>query len=90
MESLFEGAISVPMYQITFLLVVMTVSLLFGYLKLGLLLCYVFVFYWGNIFNISAIIGSADPNTSSVSFLFIGFGLIIAFLAMLGFLLNKE
>ncbi|MEE9911131.1 MAG: hypothetical protein K4571_05350 [Deltaproteobacteria bacterium] len=90
MESLFDGAISVPMYQIMFLLVIMTVSLLFGYLKMGLFLCYAFVFYWGNIFNIQAIFGSADPNSATASFLFIGFGLIIVFLAMLGFLLNKE
>ena len=78
------------MYQIMFLLIIMTVALLFGFMKVGLFLCYVFVFYWGNIFNIRAIVGSADPSNASVSFLFMGFGLIIVFLAMLGFLLNKE
>ena len=90
MESLFEGMVSVPTYQIMFLLIIMTVALLFGYVKAGLFLCYIFVFYWGNIFNIRTIVGSGDPDTATVSFLFIGFGLIIAFLAMLGFLLNKE
>ena len=90
MESLFASELSVPVYQIMFLLVIMTVALLFGYLKLGLLFCYVFVFYWGNIFNIRTVFDDADPNVTTVSFLFIGFGLIISFLAMVGFLLNKE
>lgn len=90
METLFEGMVSVPTYQIMSLLVIMTVALLFGYIKMGLFLCYAFVFYWGNIFNIRAILGGADPDTASVSFIFIGFGLIIVFLAMLGFLLNKN
>lgn len=90
MESLFTGAISVPIYQIMLLLIIMTVTLLFGYLKLGLFLCYIFVFYWGNLLNIRAFFGSADPNSAAVSFLFVGLGLIIVFLAMLGFLLNKE
>jgi hypothetical protein len=90
MESLFAGAMSVPTYQIMFLLAVMTVALLFGFLKMGLFLCYVFMFYWGNMFNIRSIFDSTDPNVTAISFLFVGFGLIIVFLAMLGFLLNKE
>jgi len=90
MESLFAGEIPVPVYQIILLLSVMTLTVLAGYLKLGLFLCYVFVFYWGNILNIRTIFGSADPNSTTVSFLFAGFGLIIIFLAMLGFLLNRE
>ena len=90
METVYDGMVSVPTYQIMSLLVIMTVALLFGYVKMGLFLCYAFVFYWGNIFNVRAVLGSVDPDSSSVSFLFIGFGLIIVFLAMLGFLLNKD
>jgi hypothetical protein len=90
MENLFTGVTTIPVYQIMFLLIILTVCLLFGYLKLGIFLCYVFVFYWGNIFNIRSIFGNADATDAGVSFLVVGFGLIIVFLAMLGFLLNKE
>jgi hypothetical protein len=68
----------------------MTTVLLSGFLKLSLFLCYIFVFYWGNILNLRTIFVSADPNAAAVSFLFVGFGLIIVFQAMSGFLLNKE
>ena len=90
MESLFTGVATIPVYQIMLMLIILTVSLLFGYLKLGIFLCYVFAFYWGNIFNIQSIFGNSDPTDAGVSFLAVGFGLIIVFLAMLGFLLNKE
>ena len=90
MESLFEGSMSIPLYQIITLLIIMTVALLFGFLKMGLFLSYIFVFYWGNILNIRSIFGSTDPNDTTLSFAFVGFGLIIILLAMLGFILNKE
>jgi len=90
MENLFPGAMSIPLYQIMSLLIIMTVALLFGYIRMGLFLCYVFVFYWGNTFSVRSIFDSSDPNTAILSSVFIGFGLIIVFLAMLGFLLNKE
>lgn len=90
MENLFAGAITIPVYQIVYLLAIMTFALLFGFLKLGLFLCYIFTFYWGNMFNIRTIFGSNDPNTAAISFLFLGFGVIIVLLAMLGFILNKE
>lgn len=90
MESLLANEMSVPVYQIVFLLVIMTVALLFGYLRLGMFFSYVFVFYWGNIFNVRSIFNNADPTVSTFSFMFVGFGLIIIFLAMVGFLLNRE
>lgn len=81
---------TVPLYQIMFLLVIVTVSLLFGYLRMGLFFVYAFVFYWGNIFNLQSIFNNSDPDVSTFSFMFVGFGLIIIFLAMIGFLLNRE
>ena len=90
MESIMANTMAVPLYQIMFLLVLVTVALLFGYLRMGLFLVYVFVLYWGNIFNLQTIFNSAEPDVSTASFMFVGFGLIIVFLAMVGFLLNKE
>lgn len=90
MESILANEMSVPLYQIMFLLVIMTVALLFGYLRLGMFFSYVFTFYWGNIFNVRSIFNNVDPVSSTLSFMFVGFGLIIIFLAMVGFLLNKE
>lgn len=90
MEGILASQMTVPLYQIMFLLVIVTVSLLFGYLRLGLFFVYAFVFYWGNIFNLQSIFNNAEPDVSTFSFMFVGFGLIIIFLAMIGFLLNRE
>lgn len=90
MESILATEMAVPLNQIMFLMVIITVALLFGYLRLGLFFAYVFVFYWGNIFNIQDAFNSAEPDVAAVSFMFVGFGLVIVFLAMVGFLLNRE
>jgi hypothetical protein len=90
MENFLSLQLNVPVYQITILLTIMTIALLFGYLKLGLFLSYVFLFYWGNLFSLRSLFENADPNLGTISFFYIGFGLIIMFLAMIGFLLNKN
>lgn len=90
MEGILTSQMTVPLYQIMFLLVIVTVSLLFGYLRLGLFFVYAFVFYWGNMLNLQTIFNNTEPDVSTFSFMFVGFGLIIIFLAMIGFLLNRE
>jgi uncharacterized membrane protein len=90
MENFLSLQLAVPVYQITILLTIMTIALLFGYLKLGLFFSYIFVFYWGNLLSVRSLFENSDPNYTTVSFLYIGFGLIITFLAMIGFLLNKN
>ena len=90
MDSLLTNQMMVPLYQIMLLLVIVTIALLFGYLRLGLIFVYAFVFYWGNIFNLQSTFNNGEPEISTFSFMFVGFGLIIIFLAMIGFLLNRE
>lgn len=90
MENFLSIQLTVPLFQVMVLLTIMTIALLFGFLKLGLLFCYIFIFYWGNLFSVRSIFENADPVNSTLSFFYIGFGLIITFLAMIGFLLNRN
>ncbi len=90
MESILASEMSVSVHQIMVLLGLMTVALLFGYMRLALFFAYVFVFYWGNILNVRQMFSSAETSTSAFSFMFTGFGLIVIFLALVGFLLNRE
>jgi hypothetical protein len=90
MDNLLSIQLTVTVYLIMILLIVMTVTLLFGYLKLGLFFNYVFLFYWGNFFSLRSVFENIDPNVSSNSVLYIGFGLMITFLAMIGFIFNKN
>ncbi len=90
MESLFSIECSMPLNQVMMLLGIMTVALLFGYLKFGLFVCYGFLFYWGNIFEIRTVVERPDASVATTSFLFLGFSLVIIFLALIGFLLHKN
>ncbi|MFO7569640.1 MAG: hypothetical protein R6W75_07555 [Smithellaceae bacterium] len=90
MENLLAMEFSIPLFQIMVLLVIMTIAVLFGYLKIGLFCTYGFLFYWGNILHIRAVFENTDSTLATASFLYMGFGLIIIFLAMVGFLLHKR
>lgn len=90
MDNFLSIQLNVTVYQVMIILTVMTISVLFGYFKMGLFFNYLFLMYWGNFFNIHSVFENADPNLSTNSFLYIGFGLIITFLAMIGFLFNKR
>ena len=90
MEGLLSTEFTVSLHQIMILLAIMTIALLFGYLKAGLFITYGFLFYWSNIFEIGSVFEKTDPNLATTSFLYLGFGLIIIFLAMVGFLLHKR
>jgi hypothetical protein len=90
MDNFYSIQLVIPVSQIMILLTVITIALLFGYLKLGLFFTYMFVFSWGNVFNIRSVFENSSPNLSANSFLYIGFGLFIVFFAMIGFLSNKN
>ncbi|HQL00747.1 MAG TPA: hypothetical protein PK090_08235 [Smithellaceae bacterium] len=90
MENLIMTEFCVPLNQLMLLLGIMTVALLFGYAKFGLMACYGFLFYWANVFSIRSTVENSDPSLATSSFLFLGFSLVIIFLALVGFLLHKQ
>jgi len=51
MEIFFTSELSVPLFQIIFLMLISTVALLFGKVRIALLINYVFTFY-SNIENL--------------------------------------
>ena len=90
MDNFYSIQLVIPVSQIMILLTVITIALLFGYLKLGLFFTYMFIFSWGNVFSIRSAFENSYPNLSANSFLYIGFGLFIVFFAMIGFLSNRN
>ena len=90
MEGILSTELTVSLHQIMLLLAMITIALLFGYLKTGLLITYGFLFFWSNMLEIRAVFDNTDPHLATASFLYLGFGLIIIFLAMVGFLLHKR
>jgi len=82
--------ISVPLSQIVLMLSFSTLALLWGRVKLALLVNYLFTLYWGYIWNRELLIGTNLEKVEYVHSFYFGFGLIIVILALIGFLSRRE
>ena len=85
MEIFYSTQISIPISQIVLLLSISTMALIFGRLKLALLVNYLFTLYWGYISN-QGIMAESMITTAA----YFGFGIAIILLAMIGFLTSPE
>jgi hypothetical protein len=74
--------ISIPVIQMVLLLLLSTGALFFGKLKLALLINYLFTLYWGYGINRDFLVGSGYQHLSGFTILYVGFGLIIAAVAL--------
>ncbi|MBU0987740.1 MAG: hypothetical protein KKH68_10870 [Proteobacteria bacterium] len=89
MEFLYATELSIPLFQILLLLVLGTLSLLFGKVKLALLTNYIFALYWGYFLNRDLLLESM-VKTEYFTLIYFGIGLIIVVLAIVGFMAHKE
>lgn len=82
MELFSMTEISIPVTQMVLLLLLSTGALFFGKLKLALLVNYLFTLYWGYGINRDFLVDSGFQHLSGFTILYIGFGLIIAAVAL--------
>jgi len=85
MEFFSTAKIFIPVYQMILLLLVSTLTLLFGRTKLALIINYLFTLYWGFVFNRDLLLGH---ELEYCYLLYWGFGASIAILAAVGFLIH--
>jgi hypothetical protein len=90
MEFFHTTELSIPLFQVVLLLVMSTLALLFGRVKLALLMNYLFTLYWGYILNREDLLGSNLEKIDYFSILYFGFGLVIVLLALIGFLARSD
>jgi len=90
MDALYSTNISVPIIQIALLLLVTTLALLFGRIKLALIINYCFMLHWCYVLNLDVIRESGQAFTSKFTYLYFGFGFIILMLALLGFVGHRD
>ncbi|NVL89436.1 MAG: hypothetical protein HWN69_00380 [Desulfobacterales bacterium] len=90
MEFFQTTQLSVPLSQITLLLMLSTLVLFFGRIKLALLINYLFTLYWGYIFNREHLVGSSLEKINYFNAIYFGFGLVIVILALIGFLVHRD
>jgi hypothetical protein len=92
MDFFYSMELSIPAIQMAMLLILNTLSLLFGRVRLALLITYLFTLYWGYILNQKFLIGSVlkDTNEFSYFFMYFGFGFVVIILSLIGFLVPKN
>jgi len=89
MDILQSTELSVPLFQIVLLLLISTLALLFGRVKLALLVNYLFTLYWGYIFNRDVLVGANLEKMDYFHTFYFGFGFLIVIMALIGFLSNR-
>ncbi len=85
MEFLFITETAVPLSQIFLLLSLSTIALLFGKIKLALLINYLFTLYWGYFLN-SELLLSASSQSEIFSYVYFGLGIVVVVLGVIGFM----
>ncbi len=88
MEFFLSTQLSVPLFQVILLLGLSTTALLFGRIKLALLMNYVFTLFWGYVHNLS-LFDSVEKITM-FTMVYFGFGIAIVVLASIGFLAHES
>ena len=78
------------MAQLSLLLLLSTLSLLFGRIKLALIINYCFTLYWGYILNMDVIKEAGQGVTDMFTYTYFGFGLVILMLALVGFFVQHD
>ncbi|MDI6797255.1 MAG: hypothetical protein QMD09_09930 [Desulfatibacillaceae bacterium] len=77
--------LAVPLYQIGLLLFASTLALLFGRVRMALVVNYLFTLYWGYVLNREIFVGQGLEHLSAFTVAYFGFGVVIVLLAVLGF-----
>ncbi len=90
MEMLYSTELAIPLYQVGLLLVLSTLGLLFGRVKLALLINFIFTIYWGYWLNREQVVGTGIPEIDTFTIFYFGFGLLIVILVLIGFMLESN
>jgi len=90
LEFLSDVTVPVPMIQIIMLMLISTVSLLFGKLKLALMMNYIFTLHWAYVANRDSLMDLGFEKFEMVTSLYYLFGIGIILVAAFAFLFQKK
>ena len=90
MEILYTTQLSVPLLQVVLLLALSTVVLLFGSMRVAILINYCFLLYWGYMGNSALFTEEGIFKFNSFTSSYLGFGLVIVILAVIGLFLHRD
>lgn len=89
-EILLNTTISIPIFQLILLMAISTLSLLFGKLRLALLVNFIFIFYWAYFFNRDLLWGWNPEKFAYFTIIYFLIGLTILMVAIFGFLFQRQ
>lgn len=90
MEFVYQTELTIPLMQVVILLTLVTFALLFGRVKLALLINYLFTFYWGYVFNGQRLLSTQFQDMNKFVIFYFAFGVAIAIFALIGFVVRSE
>jgi hypothetical protein len=90
LDFLMETTLSIPMIQIIMLMLLSTLTLLFGKLRLALVINYLFILNWAYILNQDFLISMAPTKFEYITALYFIFGILIIMIAVFSFLFQKD
>jgi hypothetical protein len=90
MEVIYQTELAIPLMQVVILLTLVTFALLFGRVKLALLINYLFTFYWGYVFNGQRLLSTQFQDMNKFVIFYFVFGFAIAIFALIGFLVRSD
>jgi len=90
LDFLLNANLSIPMIQLILLMLMSTISLLFGKLKLALLVNYLFTLHWAYVSNQENLMELGFENFQLVSIIYFIFGLGIVLVAAFAFMFQKN
>jgi len=90
LEFLTETTLEIPMIQIILLMLFSTLTLLFGKLRLALLINYIFILNWAYVLNRDLLMILAPTNFQYLSAVYFIFGILIVMIAAFSFLFQKD
>ncbi len=90
LDFLTETTLSIPMIQIVLLMLLSTLTLLFGKLRLALLINYIFILYWAYFLNQDLLMEMAPTKFQDLTAAYFAFGILIFMIAVISFLFQKD
>jgi hypothetical protein len=80
---------SVPLWEVILLVLINSICLLLGRHRLGLIVSYLFVFYWGFIFNSTYFVNMMDYFTWGL-YIYVISGVVMAIIFLISFFVKTR
>lgn len=89
METITSTQLAVPSLQLVLLLILSTIALLVGRLRLALFINYCFTIYWGYFLNMDLFIGPTVEKMGGYTILYFSIGVFVVLLVLLGLITHR-